>query len=62
MVEWVRASPLFSVVFYKEPTRVLCFIVFWDSKARRQTCVLSEPLVPEEAAAELDVFPVFAPD
>ena len=53
MVEWVRASSLFSVVFLQEPTRILCFIVFWDGKARRQICVLSEPIVPEVAAAEI---------
>ena len=49
----MRASSLFSIVFHQEPTRVLCFVVFLDGKARRQISVLSEPIVPEVAAAEI---------
>ena len=44
---------MFSVVFYQEPIRALCFVVFWDGKTRRQICVLCEPIVPEVAAAEI---------
>ena len=41
VIEWVRAGCPFSVVFYQEVARVLCFVVFWVGKSRSQICILS---------------------